>query len=396
MNFLMHLLNWLNKKTVVIGFFVLMSVVSSLSLVLRGPNQLPGGTFTYYNNYLIFKYSFEHLEQAKELYTHYQDQHFDRFKYTPTFAAFFGVFYYFPDYIGLTLWNLLNSLVLLFSIYFIPKSDIRTKNIMGFIILMEMITSLLNLQSNALIAGFIIFSFGFMERGKSFWASLFLVAATFIKFFSVIGFALFLFYPGKIKQFLYTLFWFFVFLLIPLLFVDMETYLQYYQSYFDLLAKEKITQHTYSFIRLFEIFGNIQINKILFSLVGGLAFMLPFAFIKQYQIFKYRGLMLASVLLWVVIFNYRAESPTFILAMTGVALWFALSDKNKWDIAFLVLAIIFTSLSLTDFMPKPLREEIIKPYAVKVIPCVMIWFRIMFDLLSIAFKNQQLKKPGAV
>lgn len=389
-------LNWLNKKTVIISLFVLISVFASLSLILRGPNQLPGGTYTYFNNYLIFKYSFEHLEQAKELYTHYQDQHFDLFKYTPTFAAFFGIFYYFPDYIGLTLWNLLNSLVLIFSIYFIPKLDFRIKNIMGFIILMEMITSLLNLQSNALIAGFIIFSFGFMERGKSFWASLFLVTATFIKFFSVIGFALFLFYPGKIKQFLYTLFWFFVFLLIPLLFVDMETYLQYYQSYFDLLANEKITQHTYSFIRLFEIFGNIQINKFLFSLVGGLVFMLPFAFIKQYQIFKYRGLMLASVLLWVVIFNYRAESPTFILAITGVALWFALSDRNKWDITLLVLAFIFTSLSLTDLMPGSLREEIIKPYAVKVIPCVIIWFKIIFDLLSIAFKNQQLKKPEAV
>jgi len=392
----MPLLNWLNKKTVIISLFVMISAFASLSLFLRGPNQLPGGTFTYYNNYLIFKYSFEHLEQAKELYTHYHEQHFDRFKYTPTFAAFFGIFYYFPDSIGLILWNILNSLVLLFSIYFIPKLDIRIKNIMGFIILMEMITSLLNLQSNALIAGLIIFSFGYMERGKSFWASFFLVAATFIKLFSVIGFALFLFYPGKIKQFLYTLFWFLVFLMIPLLFVDIETYLLYYQSYFDLLAKEKITQHTYSFIRLFEIFGNIQINKFLFSLIGGMVFMFPFAFIKQYHNFKYRGLMLASVLLWVVIFNYRAESPTFILAITGVALWFALSDRNKWDITLLVLAIIFTSLSLTDLMPRSLREEIIKPYAVKVIPCVMIWFRIMFDLLSIAIKNQQLKKAEAV
>ncbi len=389
-------MNWLNKKTIIFSLFVLMSVFASLSLLLRGPNQLPGGTFTYYNNYLIFKYSFEHLEQGKELYTYHQEQHFDLFKYTPTFAAFFGVFYYFPDAIGLILWNILNSLVLLFSIYFIPKLDIRIKNMIGFIILIELITSLLNLQSNALITGLIIFSFGYMERGKSFWASFFLVAATFIKFFSILGFALFLFYPGKIKQFLSTLFWIFIFLFIPLLFVDMETYLHYYQSYFDLLAKEKITQHTYSFIRLFDIFGSIQINKFLFSLLGGLVFMLPFAFIKNYQSFKYRGLMLASVLLWVVIFNYRAESPTFILAMTGVALWFALSNRNKWDIALLALAIIFTSLSLTDLMPKSFREEIIKPYAIKVIPCVMIWFRIMFDLLSIAYKNQPLKKTDAV
>ena len=52
-------------------------------------------------------------------------------------------------------------------------------------------------------------------------------------------------------------------------------------------------------------------------------------------------LLLASIMIWVVIFNHRAESPTFIIAITGVALWYYAQQQKPENYVLLVLAFVF-------------------------------------------------------
>ena len=88
-----------------------------------------------------------------------------------------------------------------------------------------------------------------------------------------------------------------------------------------------------------------------------------------------------------IIFNHKAESPTYIIAMTGVAVWIACQKMKVENLVLLVFALVFTSLSPTDLFPAYIREHYVRPYNLKVLPCVLIWLKITYDLLF--FRNEK-------
>ena len=131
---------------------------------------------------------------------------------------------------------------------------------------------------------------------------------------------------------------------------------------------------------LYTWFGLEMKNNIV--LLGTFILLLPLASYNVYKIYRFRLLFLASILVWVVIFNHKAESPTFIIAIAGVAIWYFCAAPSKLDTALLLLALIFTVLSPTEIFPRQIRNDYIVPYAVKVIPCIAIWCKIVWDMMS--------------
>jgi hypothetical protein len=51
-----------------------------------------------------------------------------------------------------------------------------------------------------------------------------------------------------------------------------------------------------------------------------------------------------------------------------------------------------TSFSPSDLFPKFIRDEFIKPYSLKALPCVLIWLAVSYQLLTRDFKNWALIK----
>ena len=92
-----------------------------------------------------------------------------------------------------------------------------------------------------------------------------------------------------------------------------------------------------------------------------------------------------------IIFNHKAESPTYIIAITGVAVWFGSQKIKIENLVLLVLALVLTSLSPTDLFPASIREHYVLPYDLKVLPCVLIWLKITFELLF--FRNPLSLQP---
>ncbi len=229
----------LNPKTVLI-LYIVFSVAASTQLVLLGGKtfQEGGRGYTHYNNYVIFKYSFHHLVQDKDLYIQHPEDQYDLFKYSPSFALAFGIFAALPDYLGLLMWNLINALFLYFAIFSLPKINTKAKVSMLLVIIIELMTSMQNTQCNALIAGLIIMTFVLLERDKHFLATLCIVSTIFIKVFGVVAIALFIFYPKKTKLILYTLFWSAFFILLPLVVVDFAQLKFLYSSWLNLLIND--------------------------------------------------------------------------------------------------------------------------------------------------------------
>ena len=372
----------LNRKTILL-LYIVFSVTASTQMVLLGKKTFTEGgrEYTHYNNYVIFKYSFYHLIQNKDLYVHYPEEQYDLFKYSPAFALFFGIFAFLPEYPGLLIWNLVNALMLYFAMFALPKINTRTKIFMLLIIIIELMTSLQNTQSNGLIAGLIIMAFVMLEKDKSFLATLCIISTVYIKLFGVVAIALFAFYPKKGKLILYSLFWSCVFLILPLVAVSFSQLKFLYSSWVHLLLNDHSVSDGVSVIGWLKSWFNLDLSKGLILIIGAVLFLVPFIRIKQYGNYLFRLLTLSSILIWIIIFNHRAESATFIIAMSGVVIWYFMQDRKTIDLALLILAIVFTTLSPTDIFPEVVRNHFIKPYALKAVPCILIWIRIYYDLL---------------
>jgi len=337
--------------------------------------------YKHYNNYLIFKNSYSHLEANTNLYKKYPEEVWDLYKYSPTFAIFFAPLSLMPDWLGLSLWNIINVLALVFAIYFLPGDDKKRHLWILLALGIEVLTSLQNQQSNALMAGLMIGAFILMERDKLFWAAGLLMFSVFIKLFGLVGFALFLFYPNKIKAAYSTLIWGMILFALPLITIDFHSLIAQYKNWGVMLANDHDGSLGFSVLGWLNSWFHININKNIVLLVGVVIYLIPFIKIKKWRDYNFRLMMLASTLIWVVIFNHKAESATFVIAMAGALIWFFNSPKTKLNIALFVLAMVFTSLSPTDIFPAFIRNEIFIPYSIKAVPMILIWGKIIYELL---------------
>ncbi len=338
----------------------------------------PSIVYTTYNNYIIFKQSFYHLLAGQDIYIHYPSEHWDLYKYSPTFSLLFGPLAGLPDMLGLTIWNLINVLVFAFSIRYLPVLTLRQKNWILLASFVELLTSIQNLQSNGLIAGFLVYSFGFMEREKYGWAALMLVLSVYVKLFGLVGFVLFLFYPHKLKAAGWTLFWGVVLFFLPLLFVGWDSLLSQYESWGRMLANDYDESLGLSVAGWLQSWFGLTPNKNYVVLAGALMLLAPLVQVQKYRQYGFRLLTLSALLIWVVIFNHKAESPTFILAVAGVSIWFFSRERSLINTILFVLVMVFTSFSVTDFFPGAWKGAFLIPYVIKAVPCILVWAKIEF------------------
>jgi hypothetical protein len=364
-----------------IAYSIIAITISTQNYLIKGKHDRDGSLTSKYGNYLIFKYSYYHLIQGKDLYQKYPEVCGDLFKYSPSFALIFGIFNYFPDFIGLTLWNLLNALLIFFAIARFPKIYIRQQSFILIFIMIELIVSIQNTQSNGLITGLLVFTFVLLERKKYMLATLCIILTVYIKIFGLIAVVLFLFYPGKRKLIFYLFLWFIIFLIMPVFIVGPYHLIDIYSCWIKALSADHSLSMGLSVTGwLQSVFSSIRIYNIYILVMGFLLLVAPLLRIREYKNYYFRLLTLCSILIWVVIFNHKAESPSFILAMSGVGLWFFSQKKSKWNMGLLILAFIFTSLSSTDLVPGTIREEYIKPYYLKLVPCILIWLTIIGEM----------------
>ncbi len=381
---MLQFLQWITRFRFIVILFLLLAIGATIQAILlpMAPIQVGLQDYTAYNNYIIFKQSFFHLIHGMDLYIPYPDEHWDLFKYSPAFSLLFGFLAILPDSVGLLFWNALNAVILVLAIYYLPKLTTQQKGLILLACIPELMTSIQNEQSNGLMAGLIILAFCLCERDNFFIAAFCLMISVYIKLFGVVGFSLFLFYPHKLRLGLYAVFWGLIFFLLPLTVMDPGRFISLYQSWFHLLSTDQPpTIYGYSVFGWLKMWFHFQPNKIWILMAGALIFLLPFTKIKMYRDFDFRLLALSSVLIWIVIFNHMAESPTFIIAMAGVSIWFFTRKPTILNIILFVLALLLTSLSATDIFPHDFRNQFIKPYVLKAFPCIAIWFKIVIDMI---------------
>lgn len=379
--------NLLNLKTLLLVYLFL-ALGAGVHSYIIGPQEFAGKQYTHYNNYLIFKHSYFHLIQNKDLYIEYPTEHWDYFKYSPTFALMMFPFAYLPDLIGLLLWNLVNSLILFFAVKLLNIND-KIKALILWFSAIELLTSIQNEQSNGIVAGLFILSFVFFEKGKPFIATLLIAVSAYIKLFGAIAFLLILFYPRRIRSIIYAAFWMIILGIAPLVIISFEQLKSLYTSWLNLLKMDYLSSTGLSVSGWLKSWFGIEPPKIYINLVGAFLLVLPFVKYRNFENFGFRLFYLALILIWSVIFNHKAESPTYVIAILGVAIWYFSQERKGVNLILLVFALIFTSFSPTDLFPKFIRDSLVIPYVLKAVPCIFIWLKLTYEIL---FEKFELRK----
>lgn len=333
-----------------------------------------------YNNFFTFKYSFYNLLHGKPLYVLHPGQHEDLFKYSPSFAMFMAPFYALPEWLGLLSWNLLNAFVPFFALQRLNISR-EAKAFVLFFILFDLITSVQNSQSNGLMAGLVIGAFAAMENRRPVLAALLICFGFYIKIFAAVAAVIFLFYDRKLRFLAATFVCGILLGILPAIFGGFDQLITHYREWLHLLAVDPSHELNYSVMTLTQRWFHFTAPDTVYLVPGIVLLLLPLVRTKRWNDFNFRLAFIASILVWVVIFNHKAESPTFVIAMCGAALWGISQPPSMERTILLWFVFVLTGLSATDIFPPYLRDHFIRPYCLKALPCIVIWVVMIWRLL---------------
>jgi len=355
-------------KQVGIAFIVLAALLGVQQILLHN-----------INNYLMFSKPFFNLLQGKNLYLEYPLYYFDIYKYSPAFALLFAPLSLLSDNMGIILWNMLNATVFVLAIKHFFNND-RLCVYALLIVLLEAITSLQNLQSNCLLSGLIMLTYTHLLKRKFFQAALYVSLAAFIKIYGIAAMVLAIFFRERFKFGFASLFFLVVLFLSPLLLLNYDAFILNYKSWMEVVSISA-TGSQMSVMGLMQTWFGWQGSFRAVQLIGLFILLTPLVQVRYYTQIWFQQLFVASILMFVVLFNQMAESPTYIIPLAGVAIWFLSFNKpSSFDIALLLLVLLLTSLSSTDLFPRFVREQYVRPYTLKALPVLLVWIRLQWQL----------------
>jgi hypothetical protein len=383
-------LKLIKNPKIIFGIYILLSFISALAKYFRGPQA--------YNNYFLFKNVFLSSLKKENIFLQHPNLFFDANHYGVFFGILIAPFALMPNWLGMPLWNVANALVFVFALSKLPISDVK-KSFVAWLCLQEFITAALSVQFNIALTGLLILSMVYIYEKKETRSALVILIGFFVKIYGIVGLSGFFFIKNKLRFILSFVVIFILFLILPMLYSNVHFGLQSYYDWYISLSGKNIQNESLTSMQDFSVMGIVRrilgdasISSLYFILPGIVLFGLPYLRIKQYNEVAFQLMILCSSLLFLVLFSSSSESPTYIIAVTGVMMWFIIQkEKTPFIIFLLFFVLIFTCFSTSDLFPRSIKDNYIQKYSLKALPCVVVWFRIIYELMVKDFsKNYSL------
>ena len=353
------------------------------------------------NNYLIFKGVFQHTLHQTNLFLEYPKEYSDVNHYGPTFSLIIAPFAMLPDYIGCTLWVLFNAFFLYKAIRSLPINE-KYQNAILILASHELLLSSEWQQSNAMICACIILGFSFIQKGKDFIALFFILLATFIKLYGIVGFAFFFFSKDKLKFIIWAAIWSIILFVAPMLITKPSFIVQSYADWYHELVFKAAKNvrldinNDYQDISVMgmirRLLGFTHFKNYLITIPAVCIFFSQYLQWNYFKDIRFRVYLLCLVLIMTVIYTTSAESPTYIIAFPAVCIWYMLQANKKWVNIVFIFALLLTSFSYSDLFTPYVRDHIIRPYSLKALPCFIIWIIIVVQMWKKQFLSIDEKK----
>ena len=343
------------------------------------------------NNSLILRAASRHLLGSQDLYIAYPALHADYFKYSPTFALLFVPFAMLPMVLSYIAWAVTSALTVYIGITRAMPG--RAAVIALLLAWLAAVGDFQRSQTNVLCAGLMILAWSSFERGSDWKAAIAIVLGTFIKIFPAVAVTFALFRPRWIRFALIFTAVFLVAAALPLIAVPWSSLAMQYKSWLNIEAHDALPLGRYGtggadlyagLMGQFRVWWGVEWPHWPTQLAGVLILLTPVALRRnEWKSRHFRVLYLASVLVFCVLFNHQAESPSYSIAIIGAAIWFAESERAWWRIVMIAVAIAIVNLGSTDLMPRAWYHGWYVKYLVKTLPLIPLWIAMQAELLGI-------------
>jgi len=345
------------------------------------------------NIFNVFRSGYFHLIQERNLYLFYPAEYGDVYIYGPVFGLLIAPFALLPVKIGAICWVMFNVTILYWAFSKLPIARFYQTALL-ILCSHELMNSSSWLQANAMTCACILLGYAFVKNKKEHWALFFIMLATFIKIYGIIGLAFFPFSTNRVKFILWVVIWSIVFFIGPILLTSWHFLLQAYHDWYVALSQKNNTNirldthyyfHDISFMGLIRRSIYPGLKNIYVILPCTILFISQFRFVKYYNNLAYQLYLLCSCLLFVVIFSTSAESPTYIIALPAICIWYFLQPRRRSTIIFFIVLFVFTTFSYSDLLTPWFRTHIVMPYSLKALPSCIVWCIIAIQVNQMKF-----------
>ena len=351
------------------------------------------------NDYTIFKYVFLHTIHGQPLYPSYPE-YFDVNMYGPIFSLIIAPFTLLPDKLSAVLWVVANAAFLYIAVRRLPLSRIQ-QNLVLLFSSHELMNASSYFQINPAITACIMLSFVCINNGKDFWAAFFIVFATMVKLYGIVGLAFFFFSRNRLQLIGSLLLWSALLFVLPM-FISSPSFIvsSYHEWILALVEKNKKNYRFFEGVELqnISVMGVIQrifrlkyLSNLWVLVPALILFGLQYLRLGWKQHPVYRLYLLCSVLIFTVIFSTSSESPTYIIAFPAACIWYVLQAPVRWNNVVFLLVFILGGFSHSDLVTPWVRHNIMVPYAVKAMPFIALWLVIVFQIYTKQFLRVAVK-----
>jgi hypothetical protein len=329
-------------------------------------------------NFEIFRASTHHLLAGEDLYAQYPTEQ-DRFKYSPTFALLFAPLAFLPWPVALFLWSALNALLLFTAVERVLPE--RRALLALACLHLEVLRTIQNAQSNALVAALIILAWVALEKGKSCRAAAMVALGACIKIFPLAALTFAIPRRMALRTGLCALAIGAGLVALPLLVTPPATLVAQYQWWRAIEARDAL-QRWFSVMELLHHWTGAGWPNWPVQLAGVIALLAPLAVRRdRWDEPRFRLLYLCSVLIFVVLFNHQAERASYVIGFTGAAIWFASGPFSTWRIALFGIAMVTLPIMSTLVPGAWLKLPVVVLYRLAA-PMLLIWLAVQWELLS--------------
>jgi glycosyl transferase family 87 len=335
------------------------------------------------NNLSIFRSASLNLFAGRELYAAHPEQHVDFYKYSPTFALLFAPLAYLPFALAFLCWTLLNGLLLWYALdRLLPK---REATVALALLYLEVLLALQYGQSNALVAALMILAFVAFEGRRQVGAALSITGGAAVKLFPLAALSLAVFYPRRLRFAAVFIAVLAAAVALPLVAMPLGDLLAQYRSWHAIEAKDALLRG-YSVMHYVHAWFGVDWPNWPQQAAGTALLLLPLALrADRWESLEFRRLFLCSLLVYSVLFNHASESPSFIVAYTGIVIWYVSSPPSRLRTAVMALTLLVMVVHDVDVVPRWVKYDILVPYRIKGIPCLVAWFAMQWELFFGSF-----------
>jgi len=339
------------------------------------------------NNFRIFRYVFFHLRDGLSLYAYYPDEYFDHNLYGPLFGVLVAPFAVLPPVVGLVLWELAMCAALFYAILRLPLVLEKRMFIFWFVSY-ELLVALYMAQFNIVICALVLASYCAVRNGNECRAACFIMLGTLTKLYGIAGLAFIVFSRRKLMLAIWFAVWMVVGLVIPFIVAPADYVAGQYAEWLRTLADKNA-------LNAAALYQNISTLGMVHKITGWwgndlwilvpafMLFMLPASRPSQFRAPGFQWALTASVLMCIVLFSSGSESSGYIIALTGVAIWYLASPwrRSRADKWLMVFVFVFASLG-SDFFPHYVRYAYMLPYALKALPVTAVWLKLVYEMCT--------------